>query len=116
MDHPLEQKVSLPAFVFLEGTGTHARMSDLPEELENEPFAFRDTGRRMEVRVQRPRFFYYISDDGLAHCNVHGYLIEDEDAPTHDLRQLSIEKTESTVSALSVYDTYGLAIAHQYLE
>ena len=114
MDHPLEQKVSLPVFISLEDA--RSRTSNLPEELKNEPFAFRDTGRRMEVRVQRPRFLYYISDDGLAHCNVHGYLIEDEDAPIHDLAQLTVEKRESTVSALSVYDTYGLAIARQYLE
>lgn len=96
----------LPAFITL----SYAKHVDLPVELKNEPYAFYDTGERMEIVVQRPKFSFSIHD----HVLTCGTGREVRLAQMTSLKMPA--KNSSNISVITVYDTYGLDVAYTYLD
>lgn len=89
--------------------------SAIPEALHNEPFAFVDNQQRMSRSsvIQRPRFKFDISQEGMASCVIgdrhinSGYMVSGVALPV---------KRKSNVSILTVYDEYGFETARMFLE
>ncbi|CAH6419595.1 Hypothetical protein POVR2_LOCUS101 [uncultured virus] len=89
----------------------------LPAELENEPFAFEDNGYRPEVTVRRPLFLFMVNDvRGIPSCTSGRVAILGIPNPTGALALAIPEKPATNISIVTVYDTYGLAVAHRYLK
>lgn len=86
----------------------------LPVELENEPYSFEDNGYRPEITKRRTDFFFQVT--ARAVCTIGRKRIIGplqraiSPGATHPV------KSSTKISVLTVYDTYGLAIAHKYLE
>ncbi|CAH6419881.1 Hypothetical protein POVR2_LOCUS113 [uncultured virus] len=94
---------------------SHLPDVDLPEELLNEPFAYEDNGYRPEVTVRRPPFLFQIEDiAGRPNClSGRARVIgTDNDEGSAD----GVVKPATNISVVTVYDTYGLAVAYKYLE
>lgn len=84
----------------------------LPLELENEPFSYEDNGLRPEVIKSRPRFLFQIHSGMGATVQVGSKTIaESRGGPILRIPN----KSRSTVSVLSVFDTYGLDITLSFL-
>ncbi|CAH6421581.1 Hypothetical protein POVR2_LOCUS401 [uncultured virus] len=82
----------------------------LPEALLNEPFTNTDNGYRVEIIVPRRKFEFKISDVRST------VLIGGERIGSplcHNTMRPS--KRTSHISVLTVYDTYGLAVAKKYI-
>lgn len=90
-------------------------MSAIPEALHNEPFAFVDNHQRMNRAsvIQRPRFRFDISREGMASCVIgdkhinSGYMVSGVALPV---------KRKSNVSVLTVYDEHGFETARMFLK
>lgn len=96
--------VDFPAFSFV-------KLVPVPIELWNEPYAFIDTGDRPEIVVSRPVFKYSIRERILT-AGVGGMARYRNTNLSAD--QIP-EKSNSNISVITVYDTYGLDIAYSYL-
>lgn len=96
----------LPAFI----TVSYAKHVDLPVELKNEPYAFYDTGERMEIIVQRPKFTF----------SIHDHILTCGTGREVRIAQMTSRKTptknSTNISIVTVYDTYGLNVAYTYLD
>lgn len=86
----------------------------LPQGLENEPYAFQDTGFRAELPHTRERFEFRIDEGGSAFCRVGK---EELQGPRIERGRRPLpEKRTSNVSVVSVYDVYGLQATYTYLK
>lgn len=90
----------------------------LPEELKNEPYSYEDNGLRPEIRgMTRPRFGFGIhSDDGTPNCYVGREVVTSQEESLGRPRYELPKKRQTTISAVNVYDAYGLDVTRSFLE
>ncbi|CAH6420510.1 Hypothetical protein POVR2_LOCUS179 [uncultured virus] len=86
---------------------------ELPEELLNEPYSYEDNGLRPDVVKERPRFLFRIQANGDCYFNL-GTVTYQPSRSEH--RNQVPEKSSTTVSVVTVYDTYGLDVVYAYLK
>jgi hypothetical protein len=92
----------------------------LHPDLVNEPFTFRDTGIRPEMRVKRPFFSFKITEGlnpsepipGIAICTIGNEI--PFSAGGYSPKTIP-EKRSTIFSILNVYDSYGLEYAYSFL-
>lgn len=88
--------------------------------LSNEPFAYQDNEKRSDVvsAVRRDKFLFLISElgDGVteAKCVIAGRLVTRATSDESWAQSIPV-KNASVVSAVHVYDAYGLEIACSFI-